>query len=173
MKKHESYSFSRSQRIDILKTAWGHMKEELYRREGLENKATLSVCSLLLLVPGFLMKEDVVLSVAATKLFFAACISVTILAIYFLITNARRIRWTCRAIVRIQDSLGLFLPDALAHSEAIQNLDDSTLEEASVLPSDGREWGNGGWMLGLWPHLLSLLLCCAASCSALIWAVQH
>jgi hypothetical protein len=102
-----------------------------------------------------------------------SCISITIICIVFLIRNAKRIRWVCRSIVRVQTSLGLLQPGALVAPSVIADVDDCGLKSASVLPISGQDWGRGDWMLSLWPHLLGLVICCIACCATLYVAILY
>ena len=150
------------EKIEVLKIAYAQIAAEIKRSEDLEHKATITICTLILLVAGFVLRTPDVND--AVRLTLAALIFVfAILGIWFLVKNAQRLRNEVKDILRIEQILGLFEPENFVSKSFVEDRGNQPHDEPTVFTTVGLDWGNKDVFLMTTPHIAALLLTALAS----------
>ena len=154
-------------KIDLLKEAWKYMHDEFNQSSSLENKGTMVLCTLLILVPGFLIKKDFSPTLSLKISFVILCISFMSFGLWFLYRNAKRIRVIAKSMIRIEQLLGFYQENVYLSKDDVEILKNIPYSSPTVFLPDYQTWGSNDWLLSFSPHAGAVTLTGIASCSVL------
>jgi len=159
--------YDNQNRIDVLKMLYERMHTIHKYDESFENKITIYICTLMLAIAGYLLRFPINNPDTKTIIAILGFLGIiTLVSIWMLKRNSKRIRLDSRLIVRIETALGLYSTSAIGIPSIVEKNEIFSKTDSiitSLFPTDLNSWGTTDKYLSLSPHIIAIILCSALS----------
>ncbi|MCA9294677.1 MAG: hypothetical protein KDA20_12780 [Phycisphaerales bacterium] len=135
---------SASDLADHLLKLYESMASTWHVMDAQQNRIVIAAAGVMLAVPAFFLRAEVHLPSWGSYLLAFVELLLGLYATWVVETRGEHMKWVCRAVVRIEATLGYFTPGAVAATATIPKMIHDS--EATLLPRDGTQWGNGSWL---------------------------
>lgn len=159
------------QKVNVLIQTMGQMLDHLHRIESTANRTTLTVATGLLVVPGLISSQIDPVTLLLRVVVSCFLLFVAIISIWLLGRTREHAQWLCRAIVRIQQALGMFCNDVYITRELLKdNEHQHWFQKPVLLPLESQHWGTAGWLETQLPYMVAIIGACLAGVTIMLLA---
>jgi hypothetical protein len=170
--KHFTDELTAAERADVLMKLAGQLLDHLHRIEASANQTTLTVAAAMVVVPGYFFGRTPALAfpfriAVAAFLIFIAIATIWLLerqlAHGLLERQLAHAKWLRRAIVRVQQALGMYRRETYITTALLNDpMHKHWINEPILFPAESQRWGAGAWLENQFPYMMAIACSCVA-----------